>query len=204
MTGPDTVTAKDAAAGRPTSGEVAGSSSVLAAGWCRSVGTSWTLELHRLRRGTLPLTLVDWISSGVPITQPQPTEALARELLTQRGLHLFPDATAGPATGSRRGIGYVTGDAELITLAYLVHNEATQTGLHPVMLAARWIAAGFTADTAARWIRQGAHCPQAAQQLQSAIGTHQVATLTLTIDHNTGSTGSPSTTPNDLGAALLK
>jgi hypothetical protein len=142
------------------------------------------------------LTLVDWISSGVPITQPQPPETLARELLTQRGLHLFPNATAGPATGSRRGIGYATADAELITLAHLVPNEATQAGLHPVMLAARWVTAGFSADTAARWIRQGAHCPQTAQQLQGAIGTHQVATLT--IDHNTGSTGSLSTTPNDL------
>ncbi|MGH3828400.1 MAG: hypothetical protein ACRDQX_14715, partial [Pseudonocardiaceae bacterium] len=62
---------------------------VLAAVWCRSVGTTWTLELHELTRvGTLS-TISDWITSGVPISQPEPPEALARELLTQRGLELF-------------------------------------------------------------------------------------------------------------------
>jgi hypothetical protein len=162
MTVHDTATAKDAT-GRPIPGEMVGEASVLAAVWCRSVGTSWTLELHQLRRGTPHLTLLDWISSGVPITQPQPPETLARELLTQRGLHLFGDSTAGPATGSRRGIGYAAADAELITLAHLVHHEATQIGLHPVRLAARWAAAGFSADTAAKWIRQGVHSPHTAQ-----------------------------------------
>jgi hypothetical protein len=162
MTGPDTVTAQDTT-GRPTAAEVAGTASVLAAVWCRSVGTSWTLELHQLRRGTPPLTVMDWISSGVPITQTEPPETLARQLLTQRGLHLLRDSTAGPATGSRRGIGYVSADAELITLAHQLCEEATQTGLHPVMLAGRWVAAGFSADTAARWIRQG-HSPHTAQQ----------------------------------------
>jgi hypothetical protein len=120
MTGTDTV-APDST-GPPTSDEVAGAASVLAAVWCRSVGTSWTLELHQLRHGTPHLTLMDWISSGVPITQAEPPEALARELLAQRGLHLFRDSTAGPATGSRGGIGYVTADAKLITLAHLVHH----------------------------------------------------------------------------------
>jgi hypothetical protein len=143
---------------------MAGGASVLAAVWCRSVGTSWTLELHRLRRGTAPLTLLDWISSGVPITESQPPEVLARELLGQRGLHLFRDSTAGPATGSRRGVGYVTADAELISLVHLVHDDATQAGLPPVTLAARWVAAGYSADTAARWIRQGAHFPPAARE----------------------------------------
>jgi hypothetical protein len=31
-----------------------------------------------------------------------------------------------------------------------------------VMLAAQWVAAGFSADAAARWIRQGVHSPQPA------------------------------------------
>lgn len=46
---------------------------VLAAVWCRSVGTSWTLELRKLRRGTALGPVVDWINSGVPISQPAPT-----------------------------------------------------------------------------------------------------------------------------------
>jgi hypothetical protein len=151
------------ATGQPTLGDVGATAPVLAAVWCRSVGTSWTLELHQLRRSTPPLTLVDWISSGVPISQPEPPEALVRELLAQRGLQLFRDSSVGPCTGSRRGIGYVAGDAELITLAHLAQDDATKTGLHPVMLAARWIAAGFSADAAARWIRQGVYSPQRAQ-----------------------------------------
>ncbi|MGH3857450.1 MAG: hypothetical protein ACRDR6_28990 [Pseudonocardiaceae bacterium] len=78
----------------------------LAALWCRSVGTSWTLELRELTRdGTLD-TIRDWITSGVPISQPEPPEALARELLTQRGLKLFSDSSVGPCTHNRRGIGY--------------------------------------------------------------------------------------------------
>jgi hypothetical protein len=76
------------------------------------------------------------ISSGVPISQSEP-DALARELLAARGLALFGDCSVGPCTHSRRGIGYVTGDAEPITLARLVAAEA---GVHPVALAAQWVA----------------------------------------------------------------
>jgi hypothetical protein len=79
---------------------------VLAVVWCRSVGTSWTLELHQLDGGTAPGTIVDWISSGVPISQPKP-DALARGLLAERGLQLFGDSCAGPGTHSRHRIGYV-------------------------------------------------------------------------------------------------
>lgn len=73
---------------------------VLAAVWCRSVGTSWTLELRKLRRGTALGPVVDWINSGVLTSQPA-----SHALLTQRGLHLFrvqftraPDAQSAPAT----------------------------------------------------------------------------------------------------------
>jgi hypothetical protein len=69
---------------------------VLAAVWCRSVGTSWTLELHVLDEGTALGRVVDWISSGVPIVQPEPDAALARDLLATLGLHLFGDSSAGP------------------------------------------------------------------------------------------------------------
>lgn len=135
---------------------------VLAAVWCRSVGTSWTLELHALRRGTARGVVVDWISSGVPITQPEP-DALACELLAARGLHLFGDSSAGPGAPCRREIGYVCGDTELITLAHFVADDATEAGVHPVLLAAQWVAAGFSADDAAGWIRQGVQSPQAVQ-----------------------------------------
>jgi hypothetical protein len=147
----------------PTLDPAAAVAPVLAAVWCRSVGTSWTLELHQLGSGgTTPTTIADWITSGVPISHPQPN-ALAHELLAARGLHLFPDPCAGPGTHNRRGIGYVCTNAELITLAHLVGDDATETGVHPVLLAARWIAAGFSAEAAARWIRQGIQSPQTAQ-----------------------------------------
>ncbi len=106
---------------------------------------------------------MDWISSGVPISQPEP-EALARQLLAERGLQLFRDSSAGPGTRSRRGIGYVCGDAELIKLVHAVRDVAAGTGVHPVMLAAQWVAAGFSADAAAGWIRVGVRSPQEAQQ----------------------------------------
>jgi hypothetical protein len=93
MTGDDTAATEYATATPP----------VMAVVWCRSVGTSWTLELHQLRRGAPHMTLTDWISSGVPISQPEPPEALACELL---GLHLFGDTFAGPSAGTRRGVSW--------------------------------------------------------------------------------------------------
>ncbi len=154
---------------------------MLAAVWCRSVGASWTLELHQLSRGTPPLTLVDWISSGVPISQPEP-EALAHDLLAERGLRLFRDSSAGPCTHSRRGIGYVCRNAELIKLAHLVQDDAAETGQHPVILAMQWVAAGFSADAAAGWIRQGVHLPQTAQQ--QTVSSELTVSPTHTIDHS--------------------
>jgi hypothetical protein len=155
---------------------------VLAAVWCRSVGTSWTLELHQLDSDTAPGTIVDWISSGVPISQPEPN-VLTRELLAERGLHLFCDPSAGPGTHNRHGIGYVCRNAELITLAHLVRDDATAAGMHPMVLAAKWIAAGYSADAAARWIRQRVHPPQMAAQQQTVSSE-------LTVSSTQTSTGS--------------
>lgn len=92
--------------GRPPSDDVDAAAPVLAVVWCRSVGASWTLEFHQLDGGRAPGTIVDWISSGVPISQPVP-DGLARELLAERGLRLFGDSSAGPGTHSRHRIGYV-------------------------------------------------------------------------------------------------
>jgi len=95
---------------RPAGQPVAIGTRVLVAVWCRSVGTIWTLELHELDPGMTLGTLVVWISSGVPTSQPQPDDALAHQLLANRGLHLYPDSTAGPSTPSRSSIGYVNAD----------------------------------------------------------------------------------------------
>jgi hypothetical protein len=166
--------------GQPTSDTMVGRGLVLVAVWCRSVGASWTLELHQLSRGTPPLTLVDWISSGVPISQPEPPEALARGLLAERGLQLFRDSSAGPNTHSRRGIGYACRDAELIKLAHLVGEDAAEAGWHPLTLAMPWTAAGFSANAAARWIRQGVHPPQATphQRVSSELTVPPTPTTT--------------------------
>jgi hypothetical protein len=157
---------------------------VLAAVWCRSVGTSWTLELQELDDGGPARgRVVDWVSSGVPISQPEPDAALARELLAACGLHLFCDCAAGPGTHSRRGIGYTCGDAELITLAHLVADHVAAPEVHPVVLAAQWVAAGFSADEADGWIRQGVHSPQAAQYQTMA------SQLTVSPTHTIGHSG---------------
>lgn len=114
---------------------------VLVAVWCRSVGATWTLELHEPDPGTTLGTIMYWISSGVPTTQPKPDQAVARELLADRGLHLYPDSTAGPSTASRPSIGYVSGDIEVIDLAHRIRDAAAAAGVHPVVLAAQRIAA---------------------------------------------------------------
>jgi hypothetical protein len=56
----------------------------------------------------------------VPIAQPEPADALARELLAERGLQLFHNPSASPCTDSRHGIGYVCRDAELVKLTDVV------------------------------------------------------------------------------------
>lgn len=83
---------------------------MLVAVWCRSVGATWTLELHELDSGMMLGALVDWISSGVPTSQPHPDDALAHQLLADRGLYLYPDSAAGPRTHNRSSIGYVNAD----------------------------------------------------------------------------------------------
>lgn len=135
-----------ALAGHPaiTSSDIGASALALAAAWCCSVGTTWTLELHELLQNMQLGPVVDWISSGVPVTQPRP-DRLTCDLLATRRLWLFPDPSPDSRTNTRHRIGYVCADAELITLAELVRDQAVQTDLHPVLLAASWITAGFSA-----------------------------------------------------------
>jgi anti-sigma B factor antagonist len=130
---------------------------VLIALWCCSVGATWTLELRRFNCDTGLGTLMGWISSGVPVTQPAP-DALAPQLLGARGLWLFRDGLPEPAIGSRYRVGYVSADAALIRLAHLLRDDAAQAGVHPVILAA-WNTAGFSTATATGWIRAGCLLP---------------------------------------------
>jgi hypothetical protein len=171
MTGSEivTITGRKHALERPTSANMTVEEPVLIAAWCRSVGTFWTLELHRPDGGTASGTIVDWITSGVPISQPEP-HALTRKLLAEHGLHLFQDSAADPSTQQHRHrIGYVCTNTELIKLAHLVRDDATKAEMHPVALATQWIAAGFSANAAAGWIRQGIHTPQMAQQQTASL-----------------------------------
>jgi hypothetical protein len=149
--------------GRVALDKVAAIAPVLAAVWCRSVGTSWAMELHQRDGGTAHGTVVDWITSGVPISQSEP-DALACGLLAERGLQLFRNSSVGPCTYSRHGIGYACTNAELIKLAQVARDDAAEIGVDPTVLAAQWAAAGFSADAAASWIRAGIHSPQVAQQ----------------------------------------
>lgn len=87
---------------------------VLAAVWCTSVGSTWTLELRELDGDPGFGRVVDWISSGVPVSQPEPS-VLASELLAARGLRLLRES-ADLGTRSRRCLGYVCANTELITL----------------------------------------------------------------------------------------
>lgn len=149
-----------ALADRPTvtSSDTVVPAPVLAAVWCCSVGSTWTLELHEVHQNLQLGPIVDWISSGVPVTQPEP-DTQTCDLLATRGLWLFADPSPHPRGKSRHRIGYVCADAELINLADLVRDQAVKTDLHPVLLAASWIAAGFSAQAATAWIQAGCHTP---------------------------------------------
>jgi hypothetical protein len=142
-------------AGRPAR-EKNTASCVFAASWCCSVGLSWTIELRPVDEGTLTGPAVEWICSGVPTQLPVP-ERQSADLLSERGLLLFPDDPAEPTprARSRRLIGYVTRDPEMIALA-LKLADAVGTGPgHPMVLAARWVQAGYSPDAAASWVTSG-------------------------------------------------
>lgn len=85
-----------------------------------------------------------WISSGVPITEPAP-DSLAHELLAQRGYRLLHDPDHSQRTRSVRRLGFVSCDAELILLAEMIRAQPIEHLEHPLRLAARWTAAGFSA-----------------------------------------------------------
>lgn len=98
----------------------------------------------------------EWICSGVPTQQPAP-EHQTVDLLRERGLLLFPVEPADPAESpprsrSRRLIGYVTRDPEVMRLATMLPDMAHAERDHPMVVAARWVQRGHSAGAAARWI----------------------------------------------------
>jgi hypothetical protein len=100
----------NAPGGAPLDNAAAGA---LIAVWCRSVGSAWTLELREPNQDTPLGTIRDWISSGVPISQPPPPQTLARALLAEHGLTLVGDLSTSPGTPTRHPIGYVCAITEL-------------------------------------------------------------------------------------------
>ena len=89
--------------------------------------------------------VVEWICSGVPTRLPTPEHQTA-DLLGEHGLLLFPEdpvetVESAPRARSRRLIGYVTRDPQVIALALMLA-DAVDDGDHPMVLAARWIQAG--------------------------------------------------------------
>lgn len=110
--------------------------------------------------------VVEWISSGVPTELPTPEDE-AVDLLGDRGLLLFPDegAEGVPRSRSRRRIGYVTRDAAVLALASLLAERSDEGPTHPMVLAADWIAAGYSVSAAAGLITSGVSWPSGARTL---------------------------------------
>ncbi|HEV7831745.1 MAG TPA: hypothetical protein VGP04_23510 [Pseudonocardiaceae bacterium] len=125
------------------------------------MGTTWTVELRSVDRAAQSRP-AEWICSGVPTQQPAPERQTA-DLLRQRGLLLFPvnppdpvdPAESPPRVRSRRLIGYVTRDPELMRLAKMLTDVAHAEREHPMVVAARWVRRGYSADSAVRRITAG-------------------------------------------------
>jgi hypothetical protein len=126
---------------RRSASEKTTGSFVFAASWCCSVGLTWTIELRPVDEATLRDPAVEWICSGVP-TQLAAPERQITDLLSERDLLLFPDdpVEPSPRARSRRLIGYVTRDPEVLALARSLAGTAGEGSDHPMVLAARRMA----------------------------------------------------------------
>jgi hypothetical protein len=141
---------------------------VFTASWCCSVGATWTIELRSADDSALGRP-VEWICSGVPTEQPAPERQTA-DLLAERGLRLFPISPVNsidspPRSRSRRPIGYVTRNPEVLRLAVMLHDVVDASRDHPMVVAAWWIQAGYSADMAARWIVGGVNWPRMSRSM---------------------------------------
>ncbi|MGH3936717.1 MAG: hypothetical protein ACRDS1_17345 [Pseudonocardiaceae bacterium] len=114
---------------------------------------------------------VEWICSGVPTQLPAP-ERLTAHLLSERDLLLYPDGPVEAVESARQArcrrlIGYVTRDPGVIALALMLVGAVTEAPDHPMVLAAQWIQAGYSADMAASWVTAGVACPEVAHVLST-------------------------------------
>ena len=132
---------------------------ILTASWCCSVGSTWALLLceHDLPLRAAPN---EWISSGVPILEPPP-DSLAGELLAQHSYRLFYDPDHSQRARSVRRLGFVSRDAELISLAEMIRAQPLGQLEHPLALAIRWTVAGFSPSVARKWVKSGILSPPA-------------------------------------------
>lgn len=112
--------------------------------------------------------VVDWICSGVPTDQPIPDEITA-DVLGERGFWLFTDDPEDFAarSRSRQPIGYVTREPEVLRLAGALADVLPDAPVHPMVLAAQWIEAGYSAEAALGWSRAGIGSLDVAQALLS-------------------------------------
>jgi hypothetical protein len=126
---------------------------------------TWTVELRSVDEGVRGRP-VEWIPSGVPTQQPAPERQTA-DLLGEHDLLLFPVDPGEPAprTRSRRLIGYVTRDPEVMRLALLLADVIDPGWDHPMVVAARWVQAGHSAEAAMPWITAGVNWPKEAETL---------------------------------------
>lgn len=135
-------------------------SSVFTAFWCCSVGMTWTLELRPVDRANRAVfgRPAEWIGSGVPTQQPAPEPT---DLLRAQDLLLFPAGPSDPTprSRSRRLIGYVTRDPEVMRLALILAGALEPDSDHPMALASRWVQAGYSPGEAARWVNAGVIAP---------------------------------------------
>lgn len=100
--------------------------------------------------------VVEWICSGVPTELPVPDEVTA-DLLAAHDLLLFPEDPVEPdrRTRCRQVIGHVTRNPEVLRLALTLADLPGEEPIHPLVLAARWIEAGYSPEAVARRITAG-------------------------------------------------
>jgi hypothetical protein len=153
----------------PFPAEVTRLAAVLTTSWCCSVGSTWTLLLGEHDLPIRPGPKL-WLSSGVPITEPTP-DSLGRKLLAQHGYQLWWDPDNSQRIRSVRRLGFASRDAELIRLAETIRDQIIQHPEHPLLLAARWTAAGFSAMAATSWVKAGILSPDAVHRSAMAETT---------------------------------
>ena len=96
----------------------------------------------------------------MPILEPAP-DSLAGELLAQRSYRLFYDPDNSQRARSVRRLGFVSRDAELISLAEMIRAQPLGQLEHPLALAIRWTVAGFSPSVARKWVKSGILSPPA-------------------------------------------